>query len=290
MALLNRHRNLVSALARAHRMMEASQSAEFNSSSYSESVQYLKKEFEWNPWFLKTYWPENEPRVHLMVRIARENLPACGRALEVGCANGYVAYLFRLLGYDVAAVDAYEDQKRSELFRKGGITYSETNLNSISPLSEFPSASFDLVLLGEVFEHILNSPAGLLAGVFRVLRPGGLVILTTPNPSSIANAVRLLRDQYVLWGTSEFLRETKLDGDRIIDRGDIHYREYPAWVVQDLMTEIGFLVGGVKYVGAGITDTQSVWKRCCKRLLALLRLGNQRLFSPGYIVWAARPR
>ena len=50
----------------------------------------------------------------------------------------------------------------------------------------------DVVVLGEVFEHILNHPAGLLQAVFRILRPGGTVILTTPNPSTLINAVRLL--------------------------------------------------------------------------------------------------
>jgi SAM-dependent methyltransferase len=209
--------------------------------------------------------------------------------LEVGCANGYVAHLFRLLGFEVSAVDAYDDEKRVELFHKSGVAYRETNLNAVAPLSEFPPESFDLVLLGEVFEHILNQPAGLLRGILRLLRPGGLLILTTPNPSTLANAVRLLRDGYLLWGTFEFLKETKVDGGRIIDRGDINYREYPAWVVQNLLTEIGYRVEGVRYVLAGSAPTQSTGKRLAKWLLRVSGLSNLRIVSPGYVIWATKP-
>lgn len=260
-------------------------------SAYPEAVRGLLDEFTWNPWFMNTYWPENSPRIRLMAQLALARFPSTSsrRALEVGCANGYVAYLFRLLGFEVSAVDAYDDEKRAELFRKGGIAYQETNLNAVTPLSEFAPESFDLVLLGEVFEHILNQPAGLLREIFRLLRPGGLLILTTPNPSTLANAIRLLRDGYLLWGTAEFLKETKVDGGRIIDQGGIHYREYPAWVVRNLMAELGYQVDGVRYVRAGIAPTHSFAKRSIKWLLRVMGLASLRVFSPGYVIWGRKP-
>jgi SAM-dependent methyltransferase len=254
-------------------------------------VEELLAEFSWNAWFLDSYWPENEPRVRLMSRIALERLPdpTAKRALEVGCANGYLAYLFHLLAFDVAAVDAYEDEQRAALFQKARITYHQTNLNEAVPLHEFPDQSFNLVLLGEVFEHILNQPAGLLKEIYRLLRPAGLLILTTPNPSTLANAVRLTRDHYLLWGTGEFLREPKFDGGNVIHRADIHYREYPAWVVRDLLVELGYLIGGITYVRAGVAPTHSFGKRCLKRLLEICGLTRMRLFSPGYVIWATKP-
>jgi SAM-dependent methyltransferase len=257
---------------------------------YSQAVRSLLAEFAWNSWFTDSYWPENEPRIRLMARIAREQLPSPAglRALEVGCGVGYVAYLFKLLGFDVSAVDAYDDERRDELFQKGGIPYQLTNLNDVSPLGEFPKESFDLVLLGEVFEHILNQPAGLLREIHRLLRPDGLLILTTPNPSTLANALRVLGDRYLLWGTPEFLRETKLNGDRVIDRGDIHYREYPAWVVRGLLAEIGYQVGAVRYVRTGIALKQPPMKRWLKWLLYLGGLSEVRVFAPGYVVWARK--
>lgn len=270
-------------------MLPPQRTAEPSALAYPEAVRCLLDEFAWNSWFLDSYWPENEPRIRLLVRLALDHMPANSRVLEVGCANGYVAYLFRLLGFEVAANDAYDDEKRAELFRKGGVSYQETNLNVVDPLSDLPSESFDLVLLGEVFEHILNQPAGLLKSIYRLLRPGGMLILTTPNPSTLMNAVRIVRDVYILWGTAEFLRETKMDGGEIIDRGDIHYREYPAWVVRDLMGELGYMIDGVNYVRAGISSAQPVGKRWMKRLMMVSGLARLRLFCPGYVIWARKP-
>lgn len=95
------------------------------------------------------------------------------RAMEVECANGYIAYLLSSLGYKVDAVDAYDDPDRDKIFATKGVNYSHTNLNDVDPLADIPSSTYDLLLFGEVFEHILNQPAGLLRSSLRVLRPGG---------------------------------------------------------------------------------------------------------------------
>jgi SAM-dependent methyltransferase len=259
--------------------------------SYAEAVQGLLEEFSWNPWFIDSYWPENEPRVRAIASLARELSPQADRprVLEVGCATGYVAYLFSRMGFQTDAVDAYDDEHRDELFRKANVAYTKSNLNDARPLAEYAGASFDVVLLGEVFEHILNHPAGLLTAVLRVLRPGGLIVLTTPNPSTLANAFRLLNDRYVLWGTNEFLRTAKLDDGKVIDRGDVHYHEYPAWIVRDLMKELGYQIERVDYYNAGNAPTHPLAKRAAKQLLLLTGLARKRLFAFGYIICARRP-
>jgi SAM-dependent methyltransferase len=259
--------------------------------TYSEAARGLLDEFAWNPWFLNSFWPENEPRVRAIAASVSQWLPASAapRVLEVGCANGYLAYLFSLMGYDTSAVDAYDDEKREEMFRKGRVSYTTSNLNAARPLEDVPDASFDAVLLGEVFEHILNHPAGLLKAVLRILRPDGLVVLTTPNPSTLANGFRLLNDRYVLWGTPNFLRDIKLDGGQVIDRGDIHYHEYPAWIVRDLMAELGYRIERVTYYNAGAAPTHAFAKRLVKKLLLMSGLSRQRLFAFGYIICARKP-
>ncbi|MFM7213679.1 MAG: class I SAM-dependent methyltransferase [Verrucomicrobiota bacterium] len=248
----------------------------------------LLREFSWNNWFIDSYWPENAPRVALMMELAMGRWQLGHRAMEVGCANGYIAYLLSSLGYKVDAVDAYDDPDRDKIFATKGVNYSHTNLNDVEPLAHIPSSTYDLLLLGEVFEHILNQPAGLLRSSLRVLRPGGMMILTTPNPSTVMTAVRVLADQYVLWGTDEFLRETKVDGGKIIDNGEIHYREYPARLVAALLGELGFKIGGIRYIQMGISTKHSPLKRLMKRSLQATPIARSRLFSPGYVIWAYR--
>ena len=263
--------------------------------SYPDAVAALLDEFAWNSWFLDHHWPENEPRVKAMVDLSFSLAPAASapgtplRVLELGCANGYLAYLFSLMGAETAAMDAYDDPKREEMFRKGGIAYTESNLNDARPLSEYADRSFDVVLMGEVFEHILNHPAGVLQAIYRILRPGGLVVLTTPNPSRLAIAYKVLKDQYVLWGTQAFMRDLKIDGGKLIDRGDIHYHEYPAWLVKDLVQELGYQVVHFSYYTSGPGMYQSLPKRLVKHLLRLSGLATKRLLALGYIIVARKP-
>jgi len=261
--------------------------------SYADAVRALVAEFHWNPWFLNTYWPENAQRVGTIVEMATRARPANadGRAstvLEVGCANGYIACLFNELGYRTFAIDSGKDPRRDEMFARRNIAYMDGNLNDAPPLSAYEDASMDVVVLGEVFEHVLNHPAGFLQAVHRILRPGGITILTTPNPSTLANSIRLLGDGYVLWGTPAFLRDVKLHDGRVIDRGDIHYREYPAWIVADLMKELGYRIDRVEYYRAGIAPTHTLPKKLVKALLALTGLSKARPFALGYIIEARK--
>jgi 2-polyprenyl-3-methyl-5-hydroxy-6-metoxy-1,4-benzoquinol methylase len=260
---------------------------------YTAAVAALLDEFRWNPWFLETYWPENAERVKSIVELA-SNATLRGTSeqptvLEVGCANGYIACLFNELGFRASAIDSYDEAVREAMFARRDIAFTKGNLNDAPPLTSFADNSMSVVVLGEVFEHILNHPAGLLQAVYRILRPGGAVILTTPNPSTLANSIRLLGDGYVLWGTPSFLREVKLQGTTVIDRGDIHYREYPAWIVTVLMKELGYRIESVQYYRAAIAPTHSTAKKAVKTALALSGLSKTRPFALGYIIEARKP-
>lgn len=60
--------------------------------------------------------------------------------------------------------------------------------------SEFPfsSASFDVVLLCEVLEHLQIDPVKVLLEIKRILKPAGYLILTTPNISRLENVCRMV--------------------------------------------------------------------------------------------------
>lgn len=56
----------------------------------------------------------------------------------------------------------------------------------------FPENSFDAVIFAEIIEHLLMDPCKVLREIKRVLKPGGDLILTTPNVARLENAGRLL--------------------------------------------------------------------------------------------------
>jgi SAM-dependent methyltransferase len=55
----------------------------------------------------------------------------------------------------------------------------------------FETGSFDLVLLCEVIEHLQMDPVKVLLEIKRVLKPGGHLVLTTPNVSRLENVCRM---------------------------------------------------------------------------------------------------
>jgi SAM-dependent methyltransferase len=56
----------------------------------------------------------------------------------------------------------------------------------------FADASFDCVMFCEVLEHLTNDPVRALAEIRRVLRPGGYLVLTTPNVVRLENVARMM--------------------------------------------------------------------------------------------------
>jgi hypothetical protein len=59
----------------------------------------------------------------------------------------------------------------------------------------YPDASFDMVLAMEIFEHLALDPHFFLSEVSRVLRPGGHVVITTPNICSHRGVWKMLGNE-----------------------------------------------------------------------------------------------
>lgn len=56
----------------------------------------------------------------------------------------------------------------------------------------YPADTFDVVMFCEMIEHMLMDPMATLRQISRVLKPGGVLILTTPNVARLENVLRLL--------------------------------------------------------------------------------------------------
>ena len=88
-------------------------------------------------------------------------------ALDVGCREGYQTRWLTNRDFQVTPIDI------QPMF-DGGIT---VDVNKGLP---FPDQSFDLVWCSEVIEHLEN-PRSIILDFVRVTKPGGTIILTTPN-------------------------------------------------------------------------------------------------------------
>jgi 2-polyprenyl-3-methyl-5-hydroxy-6-metoxy-1,4-benzoquinol methylase len=257
--------------------------------SFRQAEKHLLAAFAHNSWFTRTYWPENRPRVKAMVRAVRAAYPTPVPVLDVGCFSGYIAILFSALGYPVTALDDAVPDGTEPMLAEHGIPFVRANLNEPQSLRAVPSGSVGIVLFGEVVEHLLNHPAGVLQELHRVLAPNGLLVLTTPNPSTLMNAVRVVRNEPIAWGMREFFEIPKVERDGSLTAFEgIHYREYPAEFMVEQMRRLGFARIDLEFVPPGPAPSQPLPKRIAKRVLQVTGLDRTRLLCPGYLLTARK--
>jgi SAM-dependent methyltransferase len=97
-----------------------------------------------------------------------------GRLLDVGCALGDFLLEAKAAGWDVHGVEI--SSFAAERARERGLDVRAGRLEEL----DLPAASFDAITLYDSIEH-LTDPVATLAAVGRLLVPGGLVHLVTPN-------------------------------------------------------------------------------------------------------------
>ena len=98
----------------------------------------------------------------------------------------------------------------------------------------YDDATFDTVLCGELIEHLASDPMFLMSEVNRILKPGGHLVLTTPNIISY-RAVSAILGSYHPGFFANYIRP-QTDGQAEAR----HNREYAPGEIQHLLTNSGF--------------------------------------------------
>lgn len=88
-------------------------------------------------------------------------------ALDMGCGDGFWSEKLKALGYAVTSLDHEK-------------IYPGTRVVNLEEGLPFPDGSFDLIWSTDVLEHLYR-PEQIIQEIKRVLKPGGLLTLTTNN-------------------------------------------------------------------------------------------------------------
>lgn len=147
--------------------------------------------------------------------IIEEYMPAKGKLLDVGCGPGISLKVAKERGWDVQGIEFN--------------TWCIKNIRNMNipvvdqPLKEvgFPENYFECVTLWTVLEHVME-PGELLADIFKVLSPGGILLLLVPNLDSLAN--RILHEKSTTFS------------------GDSHVNLFNAQSISRLLKKSGFIV------------------------------------------------
>jgi len=132
-------------------------------------------------------------KIHNIVILFRDEIKNYAdelSVLDVGCGNGFnLFYLnsffgknieIEFLGIDISHTCIYFANERKKMMAVKNLKFGIGNAEALNLKDE----SFDIVLCTEVLEH-LSSPERCVAELFRVVKAGGSVIITTPNAKHI---------------------------------------------------------------------------------------------------------
>ncbi len=117
----------------------------------------------------------------VLERAAALGLPAGARILDAPCGSGVLAAALAERGF--AAVGADVDTEAAAML---GPAFSQVNLNESLPWKE---QTFDAVFSTEGIEHLENH-FSFLREICRILKPGGVLLLTTPNIAALRSRMR----------------------------------------------------------------------------------------------------
>jgi SAM-dependent methyltransferase len=162
-----------------------------------------------------------------------------GKLLELGSPPFHITLLTqKLRNYEMTLTGAVVDgrprlQQRvtSELYNES-YTFDCACFDLERDPFPFPDDEFDVVMWCEVIEHLVENPVLTLSEIHRVLKPGGMLVLSTPNVASIEHLLRLAvgGNIYNPYHLGAGLRGTR------------HSREYALHELRHLIAGCGFRI------------------------------------------------
>jgi SAM-dependent methyltransferase len=161
----------------------------------------------------------------------------CGKALDLAAGQGPLSHALKKKGFEVTATEVFPEQFKAE-----GVPCLKVNLNEKTP---FEDNSFDVVLGIEIMEH-LEAPRAFLREIHRILKPGGLAVISTPNISSIPSRIFFLTTGFF----DLFVPTNGRLKDAYSAEADGHISPLPNWMVRYFLKEVGFKVEAERYTMA----------------------------------------
>ena len=173
--------------------------------------------------------------VHTLAVLA---VPPGSRVLDLGAADGAVACALRDRGCQVTTVERDAEGVAALIAR--GLPTIQADLDTLAA-DAVPPAAFDVVLMLDVLEHLVD-PGALLARTRAWLAPGGRALLSVPNVTHGAVRLSLMQGRFPRTDVG------------LLDRTHLHFFDQDS--LQALVTGAGFGVLDLLTVERGLEETE----------------------------------
>ncbi len=121
------------------------------------------------------------------------------RVLEVGCAAGHVTRILASRGCDVTGIEVDPSAARSAAEHASEVLVADLDVDDY--MAKLEDQTFDVVLLGDVLEH-LRDPLSAMRSFMKLVEPHGYIVASLPNVAHVDVRLALFqgRFQYGEWG------------------------------------------------------------------------------------------
>ena len=235
------------------------------SGGFDRQASYYSDERGESPWF------------QAQVKIALEMLPSGrGLVLDLGCAAGAEIQPLLDRGFGVVGADYSAEMLRfaHERYRvSSGVRLCRTDAESLP----FASGSFDHIVCLGVFEY-LSSYELCLKEIHRVLRPGGLVVISVPTSVSLDRISHTIcrSTALPLWRAMKRILGRRTSGQQ----GARRWNLCNPWKFPQTLRDHGFMPESSAYSGFLLFPLGQVWPKAERRLFwAMERFSRSRVLG-----------